>query len=423
MSEASTVSKGMEKILATPDCIEASPVSKGMEKTTEPPEEYSVMSMDTPNLVSPMSWPIIARDSILHWDTIAREATFHAQEKNGLFKKAEIVSDHVAYYQQQDMLPNAVDFIDALHIFEVPLALSNTALSSSLPLVMPLDSSSDIIADVTMTKLKKISSSVYEVAPQLDILQRPIFALTPAQDVAMLLVDSLNSIESLDNGEIGTVMVVSPILDDVDTCGDLDSFVQSTTDELDKAIEDIFMFLEAIDGGNVSLPTEMHSLWDTDPDIEDIHPDYVQVMTDLQDVAIDEFIDAIDGGNVIDQYPSGSRMPFAQWKSLPPEMHSLWDTIPDAERISGYLHKLGSEAIADVSPATPTDEVPVEDILPDPDESSANLRAANGSVASSDHGEKSLVIDPSHLALVGRDTYGSVDSSDHWGEWKPDPCG
>jgi hypothetical protein len=62
-------------------------------------------------------------------------------------------------------------------------------------------------------------------------------------------------------------------------------------------------------------------------------------------------------------------MPFAQWKSLPPKAFSLWDTIPDAERIPGYLHELGSEEIADVSPATtPTDEVSVEDIPPDPDE-------------------------------------------------------
>jgi hypothetical protein len=92
---------------------EASPVStKGMEKISNSCEEDLVMLMDTSIFLSPISpaddtWPTIARDSILHWDTIAREATFHAQEKNGLFNKDEIVSEHVAYSQQPDMLPNA----------------------------------------------------------------------------------------------------------------------------------------------------------------------------------------------------------------------------------------------------------------------------------------------------------------------------
>jgi hypothetical protein len=94
-------------------------------------------------------------------------------------------------------------------------------------------------------------------------------------------------------------------------------------------------------------------------------------------------------------------MPFAQWKSLPPEMPSLWDTafqtpsvFPDTSTNWG-VKRLQMW----VSPATPTDEVSVEDIPPDPaDESGTNLRFTNGSVASSDHGEKSLVIDPSRLA-------------------------
>jgi hypothetical protein len=112
--------------------------------------------------------------------------------------------------------------------------------------------------------------------------------------------------DSLDNGETHN---------DNDAHEDLVAFIQSITDILDEATNNIYAFLEAFDGGNVSLPTETHSLWDTDPDVEDIHPDYLQAMTDLQDVAIDdiyEFIEAIDGGNVTDQHPSGSRTPFAQ---------------------------------------------------------------------------------------------------------------
>jgi hypothetical protein len=115
-----------------------------------------------------------------------------------------------------------------------------------------------------------------------------------------------NPIDSSDNGEIGTVTVVSPIRKDVDTtCGGLVNLVQSMTDLQDETIGDIYMFLEAIDDGNVSLPTEMQSLWDTIPDVEDmLPPDYLQ-------------------------------------------------------------HELG---FAEAPPETQTDEVPVEDIPPDPAE-------------------------------------------------------
>jgi hypothetical protein len=44
---------------------------------------------------------------------------------------------------------------------------------------------------------------------------------------------------------------------------------------------------------------------------------------------------------------------------------AIWDTISGTDRIAGYLHELGSEGIEDVSPETPTDEFPVEDIPPD----------------------------------------------------------
>jgi hypothetical protein len=166
-----------------------------MEKIPEPTDEFSVMSMETSKIVSPISqvddmWLTIARDSMLHWDKISREATLHWQEKSGLLKKDEIVSEHIADSLQQVMPPTTIDFAHDTKFFAVPLPLSNPAISTSIPLVMPpstnllsdLDSS-DIIVDVTMTSLKKpsssidevtglkkISSSVYEVAPQLDIL-------------------------------------------------------------------------------------------------------------------------------------------------------------------------------------------------------------------------------------------------------------
>jgi hypothetical protein len=124
-------------------------------------------------------------------------------------------------------------------------------------------------------------------------------------------------------------------------------------------------------------------------------------MMDVLDEAIDDIyilFEAIDGENVTDQHPAGSRIPFAHWKSLPPETQSIWDTIPDkdktstsdAERIAAYLHELGIE---DVSPETPTDEVLVEDITPDHDVSAARHRSnhaslvnhgANGGVAGED---------------------------------------
>jgi hypothetical protein len=190
---------------------EASPVSKGMEKTTESPEEDLVASMDTSKFVSPISpaddtWPTIARESILYWDTIAREADLHLKGENGLLKRDEIVTAHIADSLQQDMLPDAINFADELHIFAVPLPLSNPAISTSLSLVMP--SSTKLHADLTfdsdssslyevlglsssiceVTRLKKISSSVDEVAPGHE-------KTSPrANDVARILDGSFNPI-------------------------------------------------------------------------------------------------------------------------------------------------------------------------------------------------------------------------------------
>jgi hypothetical protein len=55
----------------------------------------------------------------------------------------------------------------------------------------------------------------------------------------------------------------------------------------------------------------------------------------------------MDAGMILAVPPA---MPFNRWKSLSPTTQAFWDTIPDAEHIP------------DVSPETPTDEVPVEDI-------------------------------------------------------------
>jgi hypothetical protein len=120
----------------------ASPVSKVMEKTIESTEECSIMSMDTSKIVSPISpaddtWPTIARESMIYWDTIAREADLHLKGENGLLTKDEIVTAHIADSLQQDMLPDAINFVDEMHIFEVPSPVLNTAISSSIPLVMP----------------------------------------------------------------------------------------------------------------------------------------------------------------------------------------------------------------------------------------------------------------------------------------------
>jgi hypothetical protein len=185
---------------------------------------FSVMSMETSKIVSHISvtddtWQTIARESMLYWDNIARDATFHWREKCGLFKRDEIVSEHVTDLLQQVMLPNAVHFIDELRNFDVSSPVSNTAISSSIPHLMPpsttlpsdLDSSSDIIADVTMTNLKKLSSSLDEVLGHTS----SIYEVTGhektsprANDVAHILDGSFNTIDSSDNGEIGTVRVV-----------------------------------------------------------------------------------------------------------------------------------------------------------------------------------------------------------------------
>jgi hypothetical protein len=107
------------------------------------------------------TWQTIAQDSIFHWQNIARDATLHWQEKNGLFKRFEIVSEHVADSLPQDMPRSAIEFVYERKISEVPLPLSNTAISSSKPLVMsstklPSDlDSSDVIG------LTKLSSSLY----------------------------------------------------------------------------------------------------------------------------------------------------------------------------------------------------------------------------------------------------------------------
>jgi hypothetical protein len=72
----------------------------------------------------------------------------------------------------------------------------------------------------------------------------------------MLLDVSFNPIDSSDNGEIGTVRVVSPIRDDVDKYGDVFSFVESRMDILDEATDDIYTFLASLDSGiTVKMPT------------------------------------------------------------------------------------------------------------------------------------------------------------------------
>jgi hypothetical protein len=98
-------------------------------------------------------------------------------------------------------------------------------------------------------------------------------------------------------------------------------------------------------------------------------------------------------------------VPFNRWNSLPPTTQAFWDTIPDAE------------CIADVSPETPTDDVPVEDIPSDPDESGANLlnHGANGFTASSNHGEIGNV-DPSRLADNNGETNKEPDDVDTYGD-------
>jgi len=266
---------------------------------------------------------------------------------NGFCAKHDFIFEHVnnSLISPQHVMPkSAIEFEHQMEHFQVELLSSSSAVQCFKKCVMaapPLRKSySDITDDVMMTKLKKrsrsideviglkkISSSVDEVAPQLDFLQQPIFALTPAQDVAMLFADSFNTIDSSDNGEIGTVPVASPILDDADNDGDIFSFVESKMDVLDEATKDIYAFLASLDSG-VTVVT-----LDEDP-------------VELEDV------DA-----------------FAQ---------SVWDTIPDADRIATYIHKLDIE---EVPPETPTDEVPVEDTPPD----------------SMDHGESVLDVDPSRL--------------------------
>jgi hypothetical protein len=138
---------------------------------------------------------------------------------------------------------------------------------------------------------------------------------------------------------------------------------------------------------------------------------------DIIDNYNDSVIEAFDGecnidigintiqANATNQHPPGSRMPFTRWKGLPPETLAIWATIPekdkatilgtgkstlgsssrnmrparaqshhlsDADRIAAYLHKLG---IDETPQETPGDEVPVEDIPPDTDDSGTTLLA------------------------------------------------
>jgi hypothetical protein len=253
---------------------------------------------------------------MLYWDTVDREATLHLKGGNGLLKKDEIVSNYVTDSPPHIMLPNAVDFIDELQIFKDPLPSSNTAISSSNRLVIPLSTnlsdpdSSDIIADVTMTSLKKPSSSIDEVAglkklsSSLDEVTGHKQNLPRVHHVAHIFDDSLTPIESSDNGEIGTVPVVSPILDDVDNDGDIFSFVESMMDVLDEATDDIYTFLASLDSGVMGVTLD-------------------EGPVELKDI--------------------GSE--FAQ---------SIWDTIPDADCIATYIHE---SDIEEVPLETPTDEV------------------------------------------------------------------
>jgi hypothetical protein len=168
----------------------------------------------------------------------------HWQEKNGLFKKDQIISEHAADTLQQDMPTSAIELEHEKKIFEVPLPSSNTGISSSNRLLISRPPSDlDSSGVIGLTKLS--SSSLYEVPRDKKTLPR-------IHDVARMLGGSLHPIESSDNGEIGTIPDGNPILDNGDTCGDLVNFVQSMRmDVLDEAINDNCAFIEAIDGGNV----------------------------------------------------------------------------------------------------------------------------------------------------------------------------
>jgi hypothetical protein len=80
--DSSVLSVPPDDAIIVKDIGEASQVSKGMEKIPESTDEFSVMSMDTSIFVSPISqvddaWLTIARDSMLRWDKISRDATLH----------------------------------------------------------------------------------------------------------------------------------------------------------------------------------------------------------------------------------------------------------------------------------------------------------------------------------------------------------
>jgi hypothetical protein len=122
---------GMEKIESLDDNL-----------ATSTKTSLDTTPTDTSNFVSPVSpdddmWLTIARDSLSYWDSVAQEADLHLSEKNGLLENDEIVFEHVTDSRQQVMLPDAVNFVDEMHIFEVPSPVLNTAISSSIPLVMP----------------------------------------------------------------------------------------------------------------------------------------------------------------------------------------------------------------------------------------------------------------------------------------------
>jgi CRISPR/Cas system CMR subunit Cmr4 (Cas7 group RAMP superfamily) len=94
----------------------ASPVNKGMEKFSDSLEEDLVTSMDISIFASPITsaddtWPTIARDSMLQWDTIAaQEATIHKRER----KVARIL---------EGSLNNSIDSSDNGEISTVVLQL------------------------------------------------------------------------------------------------------------------------------------------------------------------------------------------------------------------------------------------------------------------------------------------------------------
>jgi hypothetical protein len=264
------------------DCVPKFVADPGIKIVADPGMKMFLESLNQHSSI-PMT---ISMDTHTETSKIASLTRFG---KFGFCKIHESVSQHAPHSLNQSKLPNAVNLVDDLHIFEVNLLLDLAYVSINLRLMPPspsisaldcgrkLESSS--ICEVTESDLRSIhevlglitnSSSDNDVGEWMDSsdhhgefgkCQRDVIAsnvdITCVMDnVPSFFKDAIIkpvSVDIKDANDLFASNNVDKLNDSSTPSEDLLSFVHSMTNVLDAATNDFYAFLKSLDSASVVL--------------------------------------------------------------------------------------------------------------------------------------------------------------------------